>query len=114
MADTTHDEHHGVSVSGSEHISDPKVLWTVWFILMILLGLTFAASTQDFGRLNLVIAVLIAVVKTALVVLYFMGVKYNTKLTWLWASLGFIWMLLLFGTMGDYITREWVRLPEGW
>ena len=114
MADTTHDAHHEVTPSGSTHVSDAKTLWVVWFILMVLLIVTYEASTFDFGKLNIVVAVLIAIIKTTLVVLYFMGVKYNSKLTWLWASLGFIWVLLLFGTMGDYITREWVRLPEGW
>jgi cytochrome c oxidase subunit 4 len=114
MADTSHDTHHEVTVSGATHVSNPVVLWVVWVALVILLGITYAASKQDFGSFNIVIAVLIAVAKTALVVLYFMGVKYNSRLTWLWAALGFIWMLLLFGTMNDYITRQWVRLPEGW
>ena len=82
MADTTHDAHHEPTVSGSLHVSDPKILWTVWVVLLILLGLTYAASTQDFGKLDLVVALVIAIIKkTVLVVLYFMGVKYNTKLT---------------------------------
>jgi len=46
-------------------------------------------------------------------VLFFMQVKYSTKLTWVWASLGFIWLSLMFGILGDYATRA-VLAAAGW
>ena len=64
--------------------------------------------------MNIPIALAIAVTKATLVVLFFMGVKYGTKLTMLWASVGFIWFLLMFGTLGDYVSRNWIHLPQGW
>ncbi|MCW3096055.1 MAG: caa(3)-type oxidase, subunit, partial [Chthonomonadaceae bacterium] len=48
-----------------------------------------------------------------LVVLFFMQVKMGTRLTWVWASIGFIWLLFLFGTLGDYVTRNWISVT-GW
>ncbi len=117
MDSTPHDtHHHEATESGALHVSDARTLWIVWAILMVLLFVTWGASKVNFGSSsgNLIVALVIAIIKTTLVVLYFMGVKYNSKLTWLWASIGFIWLLLLFGTLGDYVTREWIRLPEGW
>ena len=113
MEHPTHNEHE-VTESGAMHITPLKTLWIVYFALMILLGLTYGASKFDFGKANILIALFIAIVKTILVVFFFMGVIYNTKLTKVWASLGFLWLVFLFGTMGDYITREWIRLPSGW
>ncbi len=47
-----------------------------------------------------------------LVILFFMGVKYNTKLTQVVAASGFVWLIILFGiTMGDYLTRGWLGVP---
>jgi cytochrome c oxidase subunit 4 len=113
MEHPTH-ETHEVTETGATHVTPLKTLLIVYVALMILLFLTYWASTQDFGPANIFIALAIAIIKTALVVLFFMGVIYNSKLTMIWASLGFIWLLFLFGTMGDYITREWIRLPAGW
>lgn len=89
-----------------EHRILPVGLYTRVFVaLLVLLILTVAAAMFDFGPLNFAIAMLISVTKAVLVVLYFMGVRYGTRLIWLWAGLGFAWMLLLFLTLGDYLTR---------
>lgn len=96
------------------HVVDWPVYVAVWITLMVLLVLTYAAAQFDFGAGNALIALVIAIAKTALVVLFFMGVKYSTKLTWIWAGIGFAWLILLFFTLGDYVTRQWVRLPVGW
>jgi len=63
--------------------------------------------------INLIVALIIAIIKAALVVLIFMNVKGSTKLTWLWAALGFIWLLILAGIFMDYQTRIWEPIP-GW
>ena len=57
------------------------------------------------GPLNNLIAMGIALTKATLVVLFFMQVKYGTRLIWLWAGLGFIWFLMLFITLQDYLSR---------
>ena len=51
--------------------------------------------------------------KAALVILFFMHVRWSTRLTWVVAASGFFWLLILFGlTMQDYLTRGWV--PGTW
>ncbi len=98
--------HHGPSL---------PVYFVIYFALLILMALTIGASYISFGATgNVIVALIIATIKATLVVLYFMGVKYQTNLTRLWAALGFIWFLLLFGTLGDYVTRQWIHLPQGW
>jgi cytochrome c oxidase subunit 4 len=53
---------------------------------------------------------LIASVKALLVVLFFMHVRWSTRLTWVVAASGFVWLIILFGlTMTDYLTRGWVE-----
>jgi caa(3)-type oxidase subunit IV len=61
---------------------------------------------------NQVVALAIALVKAFLVVTIFMGVKFGTKLVKLWASIGFIWVLLIFTILGDYTTRHFEPAPS--
>ncbi len=59
---------------------------------------------------NPVVALAIACTKMTLVVLFFMHVKYSTKLTKLTVASGFFVFLVLIGmTMADYFTRAWGR-----
>ena len=51
----------------------------------------------------------IASVKALLVVLYFMHVKYASKLTWLFVASGFFWLIIMLViTMNDYSSRGWM------
>ncbi|MBS11537.1 MAG: hypothetical protein CME19_08040 [Gemmatimonadetes bacterium] len=52
----------------------------------------------------------IATTKALIVVLYFIHVKYSSKLTWVFSGAGFFWLLILSGfTMSDYLSLEWVK-----
>ena len=85
----------------------------VWFALIIGTILTVIAAEIDLGALNNVVMLLIACTKAALVVLFFMHVRWSTRLTWVVAASGFFWLLIMFGlTMQDYLTRGWV--PGTW
>ena len=72
-------------------------------------GLTVIAAFQDFpGPLNAVVALTIAVVKATLVVLYFMHVRYSSRLVWLIVTAGLFWLAIMFAlTLSDYSTRDW-------
>jgi len=73
---------------------------------------TVAIARIDLGALNTPVALAIAAFKATLVILFFMGVKYNTPLTKVVAASGFLWLIILFGiTMGDYLTRAWIGFP---
>jgi cytochrome c oxidase subunit IV len=114
MAVEHHAEHPPAAHGGHEHHITPPSVYLITFVaLIVLMAATVAVSFLDLGPLNNFVAMAIAVTKAVLVVLFFMQVKYGTRLTWLWAALGFIWFLLLFGILSDYVSRGWVRV-EGW
>ncbi len=74
--------------------------------------LTYYAALFDFGLLKPPIALAIAFAKASLVVIIFMGVRYNTPLTKIVVFSGLVWLLIFFGlTMGDYLTRTWIGVP---
>jgi cytochrome c oxidase subunit 4 len=51
----------------------------------------------------------IACTKALLVVLFFMHVRWSTRLTWVVAASGFFWLLIMFTiTMSDYMSRGWL------
>jgi cytochrome c oxidase subunit 4 len=95
------------------HIITPvRTYVTIFVMLLILTGITYWVATHDFGALNTPVALGVAVFKASLVVIYFMGVRYNTPLTKVVVIAGFFWLLILFGlTMGDYVTRPWLGVP---
>ena len=74
--------------------------------LMVLLGLTVGAHYLPLGDAGVAAALSIAVVKAALILLFFMHVRYGSRLVALFAVAGFFWLLILFVlTFGDYATR---------
>src|SRR5258708_34087122 len=73
-------------------------------------GLTVAVAFVGLGALNHVLMLGIAMTKALLVILFFMHVRWSSRLTWVVAASGFFWLLILFGiTMSDYLTRGWVE-----
>src|ERR1043166_9503812 len=91
------------------HITPVRTLFIVWGILVLGTTLTVLAASQDFGRLNTPVALGIAVFKATAVVLFFMGVRFNTPLTKVVVIAGFAWQLILFGLgMSDYLSRPWM------
>jgi cytochrome c oxidase subunit 4 len=96
----------------SEHIVSPRVYVAVFLVLMVLTGLTVLASTIDLGRWNTPVALVIAVTKAVFVVLFFMHVKYSSRLVALAVGGGLLWLLtLIAGVAADYLTRGWVGTP---
>ena len=72
--------------------------------------LTYAAALVDLGALNNVVMLTIACTKATLVILFFMHVRWSSRLTWVVATSGFFWLLILFSIgMSDYLTRGWVQ-----
>ena len=94
------------------HISSKGLYWTIFGTLIVLTIVTVVIARMDLGPLNTPMALAIAGFKATLVILFFMGVKYNTPLTKVVAASGFVWLIILFGiTMGDYLTRAWIGFP---
>jgi cytochrome c oxidase subunit IV len=95
------------------HIITPVRTYVAVFVsLMVLTFITVWVAQHDYGALNTPIALGVAGLKATLVVIYFMGVRYNTPLTKAVVLSGFFWLIILFGlTMGDYISRPWLGVP---
>lgn len=64
----------------SVHISPIRTYVAIFFALMVLTALTVWAAYQSFDPFNDVVAMAIAVSKAVLVILFFMHVKYSSKL----------------------------------
>jgi cytochrome c oxidase subunit 4 len=90
----------------AQHIVTPKTYLQVFAALMVLTAMTVWIAFIDWGALNTVFALVIAVTKATLVILIFMHVRYSSQLTWIVVSGGVFWLLLLIVlTMSDYLTR---------
>jgi cytochrome c oxidase subunit IV len=94
----------------SEHIVQPRIYITIFLALMVGTTLTVVAAFYDFpGPLNAVVALTIACVKATLVVLYFMHVRYSSRLISLVIVAALLWLAIMFAiTFSDYWTRMWL------
>ena len=107
-AETVHEEHHGPTV---------KMYFAIFLALATLTVVTVLAARFDFGVIpligaqwggfvNNVVALGIAVTKASLVVLFFMHVKYESKLVGLAVVASVIWLaFLILITISDYLSR---------
>ena len=102
--------HHA---DGYEHHVVPlKTYYTIFGMLMVLLMITVAAADFDGAKyglpwLNIIIALVIAVAKAVLIVLYFMHVKYSSNLVKIFAVTAYFFLIIMFGiTYADYFTRH--------
>jgi cytochrome c oxidase subunit 4 len=84
--------------------------YLVFIALIFGTGLTVAAAEVDLGAFNNIAMLAIAATKALLVILFFMHVRWSTRLTWVVVASGFFWLLILFGLgMTDYMSRGWVE-----
>ena len=80
---------------------------------MILTALTVWVANYDLKQWNAVVALTIAVIKGLLVVLYFMHVRYSSRLTMVFVAAGFIWLIIMVAlTLSDYLTRPWIPATQ--
>jgi cytochrome c oxidase subunit 4 len=94
----------------AHHIVSPMVYAVILLALLLGTALTVWASYVDLGIFNPIIALAIACTKATLVVLFFMHVKYSTRLTMLSVGAGiFMFLVLISLTLADYISRAWGR-----
>jgi cytochrome c oxidase subunit 4 len=104
-----HDPSNAVNPEHSDHhIVSPAQYGMVFASLLIGTVLTVFAAQKDMGIFNPVIALAIACTKAVIVILFFMHVKYQSKLVKLTVGAGFFTFLVLITmTLSDYISRAW-------
>ncbi|PYV01490.1 MAG: oxidase [Acidobacteria bacterium] len=83
--------------------------FAIFFALIALTAVTVTISFFDLGRLNAVVALTIAVFKATLVILYFMHLRYSSRLTQVVVAAGVGWLFIMIAlTLSDYLTRSWL------
>jgi cytochrome c oxidase subunit 4 len=91
----------------SEHIVPVRVYVTIFLILLVGTALTVMAARIDFPwQLNTIVAMTIAIAKATVVVLYFMHVRYSTRLIWVIIGAG---VALLFAAIVVRLVRRILR-----
>lgn len=83
-----------------------QVIWAS-AALFVLLGTTLGFAYVPLGRMNILVALAIAVTKALIVALVFMELARGPSLRWVFAGAGVFWLLFLFGlSMTDYASRS--------
>jgi cytochrome c oxidase subunit 4 len=94
-------------------IHPARLYWFNCLWLMLLLGLTWTLGYVNFGVFNLVIALTIAFAKTILIVLFFMHIRWSSRLLHLAAGVGLLWLLIMLTlTFADYYSRGSAVMPK--
>ena len=90
------------------HIVTPLQYTLVFATLLLFTGITVGAAFVDLGVLNPIVALGIASFKAVIVILFFMHVKYQSKLVKMTVAAGFFTFLVLISmTLTDYMSRAW-------
>jgi cytochrome c oxidase subunit IV len=96
----------------SVHVSPLSTYLTIFAALMVFTAITVAVAFVNLGSFNPVVALGVAAVKATLVVLFFMHVKYSSRLTKLTVVLSLFFVVILFAeTLMDYATRGFLPPP---
>jgi cytochrome c oxidase subunit 4 len=90
------------------HAASPRTYVIVLLALLVLTVVTTVVAHIDLGPGNAAVAMLIAVIKMLLVMLFFMHIRYEARLTRLFAGAGLLWLLFMIGlVMADVLSRNW-------
>jgi len=92
----------------TQHTVSLEANFAVFAALLGLLCATIGAAYLDMGT---AVALLIAVGKALLIMLYFMHMRYSKRLTWVFAGAAFLWLAILIAlSMSDFLTRDWLGI----
>ncbi len=90
------------------HIIQPRLYLTILIVLLVLTATTTGVAFLDLGVLNPIVALAIACIKATLVILFFMHLRYSSKLLKLTLCAGlFTFTVLILLTLTDYMSRAW-------
>jgi cytochrome c oxidase subunit IV len=97
----------------THHVTPPRGYVLIYVALIVLTVATVSIAFLELPEwAHLWIGLAIATAKATLVVLFFMHVWYSTRLTWVVALSGLLWLtILLVYVLTDYLSRGWVGVP---
>jgi cytochrome c oxidase subunit IV len=97
------------------HVVNVKTYLYILFSLLVLTVATTEIAKIDLGVFNTMVAMAISALKTSLVVLFFMHMKWSPNRLRVVASIGLLWLFIMIAlTLGDYMTRSWTYRPQAW
>lgn len=86
-----------------------KSYFGIYVLLLLGLAVTVAVAFVPLGEANVFVALLIAIAKSTLVVLYFMHVATSPRLNRIVIGAGLVWLAILMTViLADYLTRDWI------
>ena len=90
------------------HIVGPKTYLLILLALLVLTATTTGAAFINMGIFSPIVALGIACFKAVLVILFFMHIRYSSRVMMLTVGAGFFTFLVLITmTLSDYISRNW-------
>ena len=99
---TSHDSEH----ADGAHVVPYRTYVNVWIALIVLTGVTVAAAVANLKQMAIFTALLIAVAKSTLVLLYFMHLRYENKLfAYMFIAVMATFVIFLGLTFADYSFR---------
>jgi cytochrome c oxidase subunit IV len=103
---------NGGHIEHVEHHLPKNLYFAIFAALMVLTAMTVGLAYINLGPLNIVVALIVAIVKASLVVMFFMHLKYESHLTKVVLGAGIFWLVILLGIIMDYVTRSWMYMPQ--
>ena len=96
------------------HVVPLGVYFAVFVALLVLTGVTTAIAFIDLGRFNVAVALTIAIIKATLVLLFFMHLRYSSRLAVMMVLIALFWLgTLVVLTMSDFVSRGWFGAYAG-
>jgi cytochrome c oxidase subunit 4 len=90
------------------HIVGPKIYLLILSTLLVLTAITTGAAFINMGVFSPIVALAIACIKAVLVILFFLHIRYSSKVLMLTVAAGFFTFLVLITmTLCDYVSRAW-------
>jgi cytochrome c oxidase subunit 4 len=84
-------------MSDYEHILSAKTLTIVWILLLILTYITYKISQINLGYFNVLAALTVATTKAALVIMFFMHLKYESNIVRYMVFIAFLILAIFIG-----------------
>jgi cytochrome c oxidase subunit 4 len=101
---------HSIETHGHHYISPVRAYLLTFTGLLGLMILTVVTAYVHLGTLSIPVMLIIAIGKASLILLFFMHLRYSTGLVWVFGTLGFFFVIILFLiSMGDYIARQTIQ-----
>ena len=97
------------------HVVPKKLYFLIFGALVALTALTTSVAYVNLGKWNTIVALAIACCKATLVVLFFMHLRWSTRLMRVVLLSALLWLAILITlTTTDFFSRGWTPIPESW